>query len=60
MMDSEEESPEGQGAKQSIPISTEEKKMLAAERKRRYHAARFAAKKEKEQQRDGSQRERIR
>ena len=44
-MDSEEESPEIQGVKRSVPLSAEEKKKLAAERKRRSRAARSAAQK---------------
>ena len=52
MMDSEEELPEGQGGKRSVPLSAEDKKALAAERKRRSRAARSAAQKEEEQQRN--------
>ena len=59
-MNSEEEPPEGQGVKRSVPLSAEEKKKLAAERKRHYRAARSAAKKDEELQRNRANIERMR
>ena len=59
-MNSEEEPPEGQGVKRSVPLYAEEKKKLAAERKRHYRAARSAAKKDEELQRNRANIERMR
>ena len=60
MMDSEEESPEGQGVKRSVSLSAEESKRMAAERKSKSRAARSAAQKEEEQERKRAEMGRIR